>query len=127
MAHDVIRRLSKIPNLIYISANRFVPGWEGDFKKKRPSNISITHAYSDLFVNSLQKFAKIIDLRVWSHDDIKHYTCDNIHLTRAGNDYIYDEIVKYVAALHKNDTVTGTRKHMDNALASEPRTFRHKN
>src|SRR3546814_9671817 len=69
MAHDVIRRLSKIPNLIYISANRFVPGWEGDFKKKRPSNISITHAYSDLFVNSLQKFAKIIDLRVWRSEE----------------------------------------------------------
>src|SRR3546814_6128039 len=57
----------------------------------------------------------------WSSD-----VCSS-DLTRAGNDYIYDEIVKYVDALHKNDPVTGTSKPMDNALASDHLSFREAN
>ncbi|EAR21652.1 hypothetical protein NB231_02758 [Nitrococcus mobilis Nb-231] len=94
MAHDLLSRLFRIPNLIYINANRFVPGWEGDFKKGRPENISLTHAYSDLFTDALSGVAKVIDLRKWSKDEVKAYTCDNIHVTRAGSDYIYEEIMR---------------------------------
>lgn len=89
----LIPRLAAIRNLVFINANRFVPGWEGDFKKGRPANISLTHAYSDLFSDALAATAKIIDLRKWSLEDVKYYTCDNIHVTKAGSDYIYDEIM----------------------------------
>lgn len=89
----LIPRLAGVKNLIFINANRFVPGWEGDFKKGRPANIDITHAYSDVFSDGLAGNAKIIDLRKWSNDQVRHYTCDNIHLTKAGSDYIYGEIM----------------------------------
>ena len=92
----LVPRLAAIRNLVFINANRFVPGWEGDFKKGRPANIDVTHAYSDLFSEGLAATASIVDLRKWSHDQVKHYTCDNIHVTKAGSDYIYDEVMKAI-------------------------------
>lgn len=89
----LLPRLAEIPNLVFINSNRFVPGWEGDFKKGRPANIDITHQYSDLFTESLAKSARVIDLRKWSLDQVKQYTCDNLHITAAGNDYIYGELM----------------------------------
>lgn len=89
--------LKAIPNLIFISANRFVPGWEGDFKRGRPENISITHQYSDLFAESLLEAGRdVLDLRQWSNDEIKTYTCDNIHLTEKGSDWIYQRLLGMV-------------------------------
>lgn len=92
----LVPRLAAIKNLIFINANRFVPGWEGDFKKGRPANIDVTHGYSDLFSDGLAATARIVDLRKWSHDQVKYYTCDNIHVTKAGSDYIYDEVMKAI-------------------------------
>jgi len=88
----LLPRLDEINNLIFISANRFVSGWNGDYKKTRPENIDITHDYSDLFCESLSR-AKIVDLRVWSPEDVKRFTCDNLHLTQAGSDYIYEKLM----------------------------------
>ncbi|AYE88256.1 6-hydroxymethylpterin diphosphokinase MptE-like protein [Sulfitobacter sp. D7] len=94
MAYKVIDSLKSIPNLLFISANRFVSGWEGDFKRGRPKNISITHSYSNIFASELKASGvSVIDLREWSDTDIKKYTCDNIHLTKDGSDYIYSEIM----------------------------------
>lgn len=89
---SLIPRLNEIPNLIFISANRFVPGWRGDYRRERPANIGLTHAYSDAFCAGLTR-AKVIDLGRWTEDEVKQLTCDNLHLTRAGSDAIYDQLM----------------------------------
>ncbi|SLN72220.1 hypothetical protein LOS8367_03685 [Limimaricola soesokkakensis] len=95
MAPKVIDRLSRIPNLVFLVANRFVPGWEGNFKRGRPSNISLTHAYADLFAEQLSAAGiPLVDLRAWDENDVQKYTCDNIHLTQAGSEYIYTELMR---------------------------------
>ncbi|MFO1337523.1 MAG: 6-hydroxymethylpterin diphosphokinase MptE-like protein [Burkholderiaceae bacterium] len=88
----LIPKLNAIPNLIFISANRFVPGWRGDYRRERPSNISLTHAYSDAFCQGLSN-AKVIDLGQWTSEQVKALTCDNLHLTRAGSDHIYERLM----------------------------------
>lgn len=90
----LLPRLCEIPNLIFISSNRLVQGWNGNYHRKRPENISITHRYSDLFCEELARNAHVIDLREWTPDDIKEMTCDNMHLTKQGSDYIYHNIIK---------------------------------
>lgn len=86
--------ISKIPNLIFVTANRFVPGWEGDFKRGRPSNIKITEDYSDIFAEDLAcAGVSLIDLRKWSLEEVQLNTCDNMHLTKRGSDYIYEQIM----------------------------------
>lgn len=89
---NLVPRLAAIPNLIFISANRFVEGWKGDYKKQRPDNMSLTHAYSDLFSEALP-VDRVIDLRKWSAEEVKVYTCDNLHLTQRGSDFIYGKIM----------------------------------
>lgn len=91
MAQDVIRRLQKYENLIFVSANRIISDWRGDYKKDRPRNMDVTHAYSSLFSQSLER---VVDLRAWSDSDIKKFTCDNLHLNGVGSDYIYGELRK---------------------------------
>lgn len=94
---ELIPTLAEIPNLIFVTANRFVPGWEGDFKRGRPANIRITEQYSDLFATELARTGvPLVDLREWSLDEVKVYTCDNIHLTERGSDYIYERLMKLI-------------------------------
>jgi Protein of unknown function DUF115 len=90
---SLLPRLLSIDNLIYISANRFIAGWDGDYKKKRPINISISHAYSDLFSQTFPA-TRLIDLREWSDKQVMELTCDNLHLTKRGSDYIYEKIME---------------------------------
>ncbi len=96
MARDrLVPILAAIPNLIFITANRYVPGWEGDFKRGRPTNIRISEQYSDLFATELAAVGvPLVDLRDWSLDEVRIYTCDNIHLTERGSDYIYESLMK---------------------------------
>ena len=91
----LIPRLKQIPNLIFINSNRFVPGWEGDFKRGRPANIRLTEAYSELFRDELGP-ETVIDLLAWNEEEIKRYTCDNLHLTREGSDWIYDCLARKI-------------------------------
>lgn len=106
MARDsLIPALAAIPNLIFVTANRFVPGWEGDFKRGRPANIAISDRYSDLFAIELARArVPLVDLREWSLDDVKVYTCDNLHLTERGSDYIYERLMQLM-------NMTPTAKH----------------
>lgn len=90
---SLLPRLLEIENLLFVNSNRFVPGWEGDFTRGRPRNIGITADYSALFRDALGP-DKTIDLLGWSEAEIQRYTCDNIHFTRAGSDYIYEKLAE---------------------------------
>ncbi|SER11175.1 Glycosyltransferase like family 2 [Thalassovita gelatinovora] len=107
----LLPRLKQIPNLIFISANRFVKGWEGDFKRGRPANIDLTHRYSDLFATELKNAGiPVVDLRSWNDAEIQEYTCDNIHLTKVGSDYIYDQLAEI---MNLKNTQSGETHRID--------------
>ncbi|MFC1462248.1 glycosyltransferase family 2 protein [Verrucomicrobiota bacterium] len=78
---SLLPRLLDIPNLVWVGCNKFVKGWEGNYFRERPANMSIVEGYSELFCKSLPD---CIDLSDWSDEDIRKYTCDNIHLTVRG-------------------------------------------
>lgn len=91
----LLPKLNEIPNLLWISSNRIIPGWNGNYWKPRPENISIIEEYSNLFLTELDS-NNVIDLMTWSNKDIKKFTFDNMHPTKAGSDYIYEEILRKV-------------------------------
>lgn len=100
---SLLPRLKAIDNLIFINSNRFVPGWEGDFKRGRPANIGLTEAYSELFRDYLGD--RVIDLLTWSREEIMKYTCDNLHLTKEGSDWIFEELKSRVSGRARNKSV----------------------
>jgi len=91
----LLPRLLEIPNILWISSNKIVPGWNGNYWKERPTNIGIIEDYSRLF---LEYFGpkKSINLMSWNDREIKKYTFDNMHPTKAGSDYIYSRILKNI-------------------------------
>ncbi len=75
----LLPRLKKIPHLIWIGINRLVPGWNGNYWKPRPANISVIEEYSALFAAELDH---VVDLMVWDFDDVMRYTFDNMHTNK---------------------------------------------
>lgn len=96
----LIPRLKSIPNLIFINSNHFVQGWEGDYTKQRPANISITESYSRAFRDALPA-NRVIDLLQWDVRAVTEFTCDNLHLTAAGSDWIFEQILARISLLEK--------------------------
>ena len=95
--NKLIPLLVKIPNLIFINSNKFVPNWEGDYKRGRPKNINFTEKYSELFANQLKNAGKIVvDLLKWDYEEVQKYTCDNLHLSEKGSNFIHDELIKII-------------------------------
>lgn len=92
----LIPELKKFKNLLWISSNKIVPNWNGNYWKDRPQNINIIEKYSNLFLTELGK-RNVIDLMVWNNDDIKKYTFDNMHPTKVGSDYIYERIEESIS------------------------------
>lgn len=78
----LLPRLQAIPNLVWISSNRFVPSWEGNYTRGRPSNIDEVVSRFDAVM--LSELPRTVDLRQWSLADVRRYTIDNVHFNRAG-------------------------------------------
>jgi hypothetical protein len=80
--------------LIFINSNRLVPGWEGDYLLKnpdgRPKNIRILELYSE----RMNDHFDCINLLKWSNRQIQRFTVDNMHLTHAGSEWIYERLMK---------------------------------
>lgn len=90
LGSEVIPRLSQIERLVWISSNRFVAGWEGNYVRGRPANIeSVVGAFDALMCSTLPN---VVDLHLWSDDEVKRWTMDNVHFTRAGFGEVFREI-----------------------------------
>lgn len=80
--------------LVFINSNRLVPGWEGDYLIKnpdgRPRNIRLLEAYAERMSEAFD----CIDLLKWSPRQIKRFTVDNMHLTHAGSEWIFERVMK---------------------------------
>jgi len=87
---QLIPRLLEIPQLIWIGANKIDPTWRGNYWKDRPKNIRLIEEYSNLFADSLPHVVDLLDL--WSLDDVRTHTFDNIHPNKLGSDFIYDAL-----------------------------------
>ena len=91
----LLPRLKTIPNLIWITSNRYIREWKFNrsaFKQHVPENINIIIDYARLF----EKHLNIVDLTELSDDEIKKYSFDNIHFNLAGHEFLYDKIVKKI-------------------------------
>lgn len=86
----LIPRLMEIPNLLWISHNKIVNGWNGNYWKPRPTNINIIERYSELFLMSI---SNTINLMSWSKKEIMKYTHDNMHPNKLGSEIIYKLIL----------------------------------
>lgn len=102
MAKKLASKLSRLKNIIFINANKVLSDWNGDYKKERPSNMSITEKYSQIFTDTIG-LERTVDISSWSDDDVKNFTCDNIHLTKAGSDFIFEKLVRKMKLELKSD------------------------
>ena len=74
--------LQAIPNLIWISPNRFVAGWNGNYARGRPANIGSVVAEFEAAVKA--GLPRVVDLWKWSDREVRTFTIDNIHFSRPG-------------------------------------------
>jgi hypothetical protein len=87
--------LNKIPNLIWLSCNPVIDGWLGNYNKPRPENLGIVSDKSKAII-PLLKNVKVVDITNWSEQEIKKYTCDNVHLTEAGMNYLQTQLTESI-------------------------------
>lgn len=88
---EVIPRLTRVDNLIYIGINRVLDDWSGQYWRKRPVNINEQLILNDAVLRSLENN---VDLSKLTDEQIKTLTSDNVHYTKLGFEYIYNEISK---------------------------------
>lgn len=94
MAKQVVGPLlSSYKNIIFINSNRVVEGWEGDYKRGRPKNISIISEYSHV-ISGFFPQERLVDISSWTDTQIQKYTCDNMHLTKEGSDWIFNKLIE---------------------------------
>jgi hypothetical protein len=111
----IIPRLARLENLIWISSNHFVRGWEGNYTRGRPSNID--EAVSSFEAALTCELSRVVDLRQWTDEQVRRFTVDNIHYTRAG----FDEISRMIE-FHVEDMLTARRTRAGRTTADEVRT-----
>jgi hypothetical protein len=78
----LVPRLHAVPNLVWVTTNDFVPGWEGNYTRGRPVDIGTRIAEFEARLRPA--LTHVVDMHLWSDDDIQRFTIDNVHYTRAG-------------------------------------------
>jgi len=91
MLDHIVPRLRELKNLMFISSNDFCRGWDGDFGKQRPSNIFMIEEYSKILCRELPN---VVNLHQWTQEDVKRFTCDNLHLSAEGSDWIFLRVLE---------------------------------
>lgn len=85
--------LKAVPNLVYISINPVLNDWDGNYWRKRPSNIN-DQLFLDKFL--IKELSEVIDLSNLRREQIMHFTSDNVHYTNAGFDFIYKRLKPFL-------------------------------
>jgi hypothetical protein len=91
MKASLLPRLRKNPNLIFISSNNFSREWQGDYPKARPDNIYMIEDYSRALCEGLDH---VVNLHQWSEPQVRRFTCDNLHLTEDGSNWIHKRLTE---------------------------------
>jgi len=97
LKEHIIAKLCKIENLVWIDSNHFVSGWEGNFKKGRPSNIEdFITGFDEIMSGAIRN---VVSIKDWNEEQIKEFTIDNIHFTKKGFKEMYDRIEAHLQTL----------------------------
>lgn len=78
----LVPRLRAIPHLVWVSTNDFVPGWEGNYTRGRP--VDIGRRIAEFEAQLRPALSHVVDMHVWSDEDVQRFTIDNVHYTRSG-------------------------------------------
>jgi hypothetical protein len=80
----LVPRLRTIPKLVWVSTNDFVPGWEGNYTRGRP--VDIGSRIAEFEARLRPALEHVVDMHLWSADDVRRFTIDNVHYSRSGVD-----------------------------------------
>lgn len=95
----ISEELLSIPKLIWVSCNPVDLNWSGNYRRNRPTNINIVNEKSRVLIKLLNDKTEVIDLTNLTLDEVREYTCDNIHLSAKGMKMIENSIYQII----KND------------------------
>ena len=82
LAQVIAPRLAAVPNLLWVTTNDFVPGWEGNYTRGRPVDIGRRIAAFEAVLRPTLE--NVVDLHEWSHAEVRQLTVDNVHLSPEG-------------------------------------------
>ena len=84
--------LASIPNLLWMTTNDFVPGWDGNYSRGRPVDIAARIAEFESRMRPV--LSNVVDLHTWQAADVRRFTVDNVHLSPRG----FDEVTRVLDA-----------------------------
>ena len=88
LEHQILPELMALPRLIWINANHFVPGWDGNYTRGRPANIDQVVTEFDAVMQ--HHLPTVIDIKgAWTPAQVQQLTIDNVHFTKAGFDKLF--------------------------------------
>jgi hypothetical protein len=94
---EILPELTALPRLVWINANHFVPGWNGNYTRGRPTNIDEVVSEFDAIME--KHLPRIVDLKTWTPDQVQRFTIDNLHFTQHGFDHVFDLVDQAIGAI----------------------------
>jgi hypothetical protein len=93
----IVNKLNSINNLIWISCNPIDLNWRGNYFRDRPENINYVNEVSkSLISHEKNNNFHVIDHTNWNLEEVRKYTCDNIHYSKDGMRLIKKSIIKHI-------------------------------
>ena len=94
---SIVNKLNAIDNLIWISCNPVDLNWRGNYFRDRPENINYVNEVSKSIISyNKHKNFHVLDFTNWNLEEVRKYTCDNIHYSKEGMELIKNSIIKYI-------------------------------
>lgn len=93
---EIAKKFNELDNFIWITCNPIDINWDGNYFRKRPSNINIVNEKSKKILTLLNDKINVVDLTNWNIEEIHRYTCDNIHMSSDGMNLIEGAVIDYI-------------------------------
>ncbi len=94
--NEIAESFNKIPQLIWITCNPIDLNWAGNYKRERPANINMVNEKSIRLKQLLSPEIDIVDFTSFTLDEVRKYTCDNIHMSAEGMMLIEKELKEII-------------------------------
>lgn len=94
---DIASLLLSYRNVIWISCNPVDLSWRGNYFRDRPKNINVVNDLSKEMIKILagHNGISIVDNTGWNLEEVRKYTCDNIHYSDEGMKLLGNKL-KYI-------------------------------
>jgi hypothetical protein len=93
---DISDKFNEISNFIWISCNPVDVSWRGNYSRDRPININLVNDKSKKLIEKLNENVSVVNLTDLTIEEVHKYTCDNIHLSEDGMNFVKNKILKWV-------------------------------